>query len=238
MSLARELVIGKNDRPSKTASALLEGESSLRVLQVSSSHHQEDYRGILPRFWHEHLRGRWGKRLALSLFAFLNGGITTGVLALLAHWTRDPLIFPSLGPTAFLLFHRPLAKAASPRNALLGHLIGILAGWLSLAVMGLVHAPPILETGVTWPHVASAALSIGLTSGLMILLNAPSPPASATTLIISLGLIHEPWKYPILLAGATLLIVQGFIINRAVGIPYPLWDPVDDETRARYPSFS
>jgi CBS domain-containing membrane protein len=72
----------------------------------------------------------------------------------------------------------------------------------------------------------------------MILLNVPSPPAGATTLIVSLGLIHEPWKYPILLAGAALLIVQGFIINRAAGIPYPLWNPVDDETRARYPVFS
>jgi CBS domain-containing membrane protein len=113
------------------------------MLQAPSSHYQEDYQRILPRFWPEHLRGRWGKRLALSLFAFLNGSITTAVLALLAHWMRDPLIFPSLGPTAFLLFHRPLAKAASPRNALLGHLLGILAGWLSLAVTGLIHAPPI-----------------------------------------------------------------------------------------------
>lgn len=208
------------------------------VLQAASSYHQEDYQKILPRFWPERLRGRWGKRLALSLFAFLNGGITTGVLALLAYWIRDPLIFPSLGPTAFLLFHRPLAKAASPRNALGGHLIGILAGWFSLAVTGLTHAPSILETGVTWPHIIAAALSIGLTSGLMILLNVPSPPAGATTLIISLGLIHEPWKYPILLAGAALLIVQGFIINRAAGIPYPLWKPVDDDTRSRYPSFS
>lgn len=202
----------------------------MSVLQSPSSHRQEDYQEILPRLWPEHLRGRWGKRLALSLFAFLNGGITTGVLALLAHWISDPLIFPSLGPTAFLLFHRPLAKAASPRNVLAGHFIGILAGWLSLAVTGLTYAPPILQTGVTWPHVGAAALSIGLTSGLMILLNVASPPAGATTLIISLGLIHEPWKYPILLAGAALLILQGFILNRAAGIPYPIWNPVDAET--------
>lgn len=210
------------------------------MAHVSSFHAsaQREYAEFVPRFWPESLRGRWGKLIALSVFALVNGGITTAVLALLAHWMRTPLVFPSLGPTAFLLFHRPLAKAASPRNTLVGHVIGILMGWLSVAVMGLTDAPPILKTGVTWAHIAAAALSIGLTSGLMVLLHVPHPPAGATTLIVSLGLIDEAWKFPILLAGVALLIVQGFVINRVAGLPYPLWGPVDDETRSRYPAFS
>lgn len=208
------------------------------VLQAPPSQQQEDYRQILPRFWPHSFRGQWGQRVALSLFALINGSITTGVLAFLAYWMDSPLVFPSLGPTAFLLFHRPLSQAASPRNALAGHLLSILIGWLSLALMGLTHAPPILETGVTEPRIVAAALSIGLTSGLMILLNIPHPPAGATALIISLGLIHEPKKYPLLLAGVALLVLQGFLINRAAGLPYPKWKPVDAETRARYPSFS
>ena len=193
---------------------------------------------LVPRFWPERLRGGWGRQIALSMFALLNGGLTTAVLALFAHWLETPLVFPSLGPTAFLLFHRPLAKAASPRNTLAGHVLALLVGWFSVAVMGLTDAPPILKTGVTWANVAAAALSIGLTSGLMILLNIPHPPAAATTLIISLGLIDDPWKFPILLAGVALLVVQGFLINRVAGIPYPLWRPVDSDTRSRYPSFS
>jgi CBS domain-containing membrane protein len=209
----------------------------LASIHASARQHEQS-REFVPRFWPQHLRGRWGKHVALSLFAFVNGGLTTGILALLAHGLHSPLVFPSLGPTAFLLFHRPLAPAASPRNALVGHLIGILAGWLSLTVTGLTHAPPILDTGVTWPHVASAALSIGLTSGLMILFDIPNPPAGATTLIVSLGLIHEPSRYPLLMAGVLGLVVQGFVINRMAGIPYPLWRPVDKATRSRYPSFS
>lgn len=193
---------------------------------------------ILPRFWPERWHGVWGKTLSLSLFAFINGTITTALLSLLAYWTRSPLVFPSLGPTAFLLFHRPLAPAACPRNALAGHLLAILMGWLSLSVMGLTHTPPILEVGVTGPRIIAAALSLGLTSGLMILLAVPHPPAGATTLIVSLGLIHEPWKYPLLMVGVFLLIVQGFVINRAAGLPYPLWNPVDSEIKAHYPSFS
>lgn len=210
----------------------------MSALQAPPSQQQEDYRQILPRFWPQSFRGRWGQRVALSLFALINGSITTALLALLAFWMETPLVFPSLGPTAFLLFHRPLAPAASPRNAVSGHVLGILLGWLSLAVTGLLNAPPSLQTGVTGPRIIAAALSIGLTSGLMILLNVPHPPAGATTLIISLGLIHEPRNYPILLAGVALLVLQGFFINRAAGLPYPVWKPVDNETRLRYPSFS
>ncbi len=192
----------------------------------------------LPRFWPRRWSGAWGKTIARSLFALINGAVTTAVLALLAHWMRSPLIFPSLGPTAFLLFHRPLAKAACPRNTIAGHLIAILIGWLSLVLLGLTEAHPDLKSGVTGARVVAAALSIGLTSGLMVLLSVPHPPAGATTLIVSLGLIHEPEQYPLLMAGVVLLLVQGFLINRAAGLPYPLWGPVDPETQARYPSFS
>jgi hypothetical protein len=39
------------------------------------------------------------------------------------------------------------------------------------------------------------------------------------------------------MAGVLLLLVQGFVINRFAGLPYPLWSPVDLETRKQYPSF-
>lgn len=148
------------------------------------------------------------------------------------------MVFPSLGPTAFLLFHRPLSRAACPRNALVGHSLAILLGWLSLVLFGLTDSTPELKSGLTGARVAAAAFSIGLTSGLMVLLNVPHPPAGATTLIVALGSIHEPRHFPLLMMGVALLLVQGFAINRLAGLPYPVWGPVDPETQARYPSFS
>lgn len=49
-------------------------------------------------------------RLVRSLYVFVNGFITIGVLAMLALVSRNPFVFPSLGPTAYLLFFSPLAK--------------------------------------------------------------------------------------------------------------------------------
>ena len=52
----------------------------------------------------------------LALFSFVNGCISIGLMSLAALVTGAPLIFPSLGPTAFLFFYTPTAPAASPRN--------------------------------------------------------------------------------------------------------------------------
>ena len=147
----------------------------------------------------------------------------TPVLALI---TRSPFIFPSLGPTAFLFFYTPRAPAASPRNTITGHAIGVLAGYFSLVVTGLTAAGPALAVGVSWPRVIAAALSLGLTAGLMVLLRSPHPPAGATTLIISLGILTKPWQLVLLMIAVVLLTVQAFIINRLAGIPYPLWNPI------------
>jgi hypothetical protein len=47
-----------------------------------------------------------------SVYVFVNGFITIGVLALLALVSRNPFVFPSLGPTAYLLFFSRLPKPA------------------------------------------------------------------------------------------------------------------------------
>jgi CBS-domain-containing membrane protein len=74
--------------------------------------------------------------------------------------------------------------------------------------------------------VGAAALSLGLTSGLMVWLQRPHPPAGATTLIISLGLLREPWQLCVLMVAVVLMVVQGYVINRLAGLDYPRWAPV------------
>ncbi len=161
----------------------------------------------------------------LAFFSFINGCISIGLMSALAVLTSSPLIFPSLGPTAFLFFYTPTAPSASPRNTIVGHATGALAGYLSLVLTGLTMAGPALATGVTWSRVIAAALSLGLTSGVMVLLKSPHPPAGATTLIVSLGILTKPWQLLLLMGAVVLLTLQAIVINRLAGIPYPLWNP-------------
>jgi CBS-domain-containing membrane protein len=137
-----------------------------------------------------------------------------------------------LGPTAFLLFSTPLVPTACPRNTLAGHAIGAAAGYLALVVFGLQDAAPALTTGVTASRVGAAAISLGLTAGVMVWCRVPHPPAGATTLIVSLGILHEPWQLAVLMLAVFLLVLQGLAINRLAGIPYPLWRPPPPDASA------
>jgi len=184
--------------------------------------------GILTRARLPWLLQHHSRVVVLALFSFINGCISIGLMSLLALITQSPLVFPSLGPTAFLFFYTPTAPSASPRNTLVGHFIGVCAGYFSLVVTGLTMAGPALAVGVSWPRVIAAALSLGLTAGLMVLLKSPHPPAGATTLIVSLGILTKPWQLVLLMGAVVLLTVQAFAINRLAGIPYPLWNPVKE----------
>jgi CBS-domain-containing membrane protein len=168
---------------------------------------------------------RHSSTFVMGWFALVNGVLSIGVMSAAAWATGSPFVFPSLGPTAFLFFYTPTAASAAPCNTVFGHLIGALAGYLALVVFGLTEAAPAFETGVSAARVGAAAVSLGLTSGLMVWFRVPHPPAGATTLIVSLGILRTPAQLSVLMLAVVLLTVQGFVINRLAGIDYPAWRP-------------
>jgi CBS domain-containing membrane protein len=163
-------------------------------------------------------------RLVRSLYVFVNGFITIGVLALLALVSRNPFVFPSLGPTAYLLFFSPLGKTSSPRNTILGHAIGLICGYAAFVVTGAGALPFGVHPGIFWPRILAAALSLSATGAFMVLLDVSHPPAGATTLIVSLGIISKPRELVIIEVAVFLLVAQALVINRVAGLPYPLWN--------------
>ncbi|MGC8551152.1 MAG: HPP family protein [Acidobacteriaceae bacterium] len=160
-----------------------------------------------------------------SSYVFVNGFLTIALLALLAVVSDSPFVFPSLGPTAYLLFTAPLAENSSPRNTVLGHAIGLICGYAAYTVTGAAALPYGVHPGVFWPRIMAAALSLSMTGALMVLLRAGHPPAGATTLIVSLGIISKPMELVIIEAAVFLLVAQALVINRLAGLPYPLWRP-------------
>ena len=94
------------------------------------------------------LMHRYPRTPVFALYNFLSGFISIGLIAVFAVILHSPFIFPSLGPTAFHYFSRQTAPTASPRNAIIGHLIGTVAGYFSLVVTGLTTAGPAIANGV------------------------------------------------------------------------------------------
>ncbi len=163
-------------------------------------------------------------RIVWAAYVSLNSFITIAILSVLAGLTGSPFVFPSLGPTAYLFFFDPLGKSSSPRHAILGHAIGLVCGYAAYFAMG-SHGFAVTSLGeVSWREVVAAALSLAATGAIMVLLRVSHPPAGATTLIVSLGILTKPEYLVIIEIAVVLLTAQAFAINRLAGLDYPLWE--------------
>jgi CBS-domain-containing membrane protein len=158
-----------------------------------------------------------------ATYVFVNGFLSIGLLALLAVMTGVPFVFPSLGPTAYQLFFSPLAPSSAPRHALIGHAIGLICGYLAFRLTRIPMFSVLASRHFDWRAVLAAGLSLAGTAAVMILVRTGHPPAGATTLIVSLGMITEPSHLVVMEVAVLVLIVQAFCTNRLAGIPYPVW---------------
>ena len=185
----------------------------------------DGWRSRVNRLRLPYLLGHYPARVVWAAFLFVNGFVTIGLLAFVAMLSGTPFVFPSLGPTALLLFCNPRQPAASPRSTVFGHAIGILCGYASLWLMGLTHDPPTLVEGVHAERVFCAAIALASAGAFMVLLDVWHPPAGATTLIIALGIITRPYDLFIVEAAVVILVLQALVINRLAGVEYPVWAP-------------
>lgn len=173
---------------------------------------------FLDRLRIPYLSKHYPARFVQAIYMFINGMITIGILALIAMVFHMPVVFPSLGPTAVLLFTAPQQTSSIPRNVLVGHAIGILCGYVSLRLFGLTGHGSVLSEGVLLSRVFAAGLSLGATGALMALFKTPHPPAGATTLIIALGFITQPYQLLVIEIAVAVLLLQAMIINKAAGV--------------------
>lgn len=194
-------------------------------LRSHFEHHEAGHVfGLFARFRPTRLLLRYPARSVRAGYVLITCFVSIAVVSSVAVITKNPFIFPSLGPTAYLLFFTPLARASSPRHALLGHAIGIVCGYLALLATSSGPAATGLTRGVDWSTVLASALSLSITGAAMVLFRVSHPPAGATTLIVSLGLIAKPEHLLIVEAAVLFLVIEAFAINRLAGLPYPAWE--------------
>jgi hypothetical protein len=168
------------------------------------------------------LYAHWGNR-GNAVYTFIGSLLTIGISGLVAWGLDEPFLFPSLGATAFLMFETPLAEVSSPRNSVIGHMVGAAVAFFWLWVFGLIDMPSAIQDGFTGERVAAIALSLAFTGGILRLVRAAHPPAGATTVIVALGLLDTGHQMIILAIGVLLVVIPAGIINRMLGVPAPIW---------------
>ena len=158
-----------------------------------------------------------------AVYTFIGSLLAIGLSGTWAWLVKQPLVFPSLGATAFLIFETPMAEVGSPRNTIVGHVMGVAAGAASLALFGLLNARSAYVSGVTLDRVFAIALAVAMTGGTLRVLRAAHPPAGATTIIVASGLLAKPHQMLDVVIGVVLLTIAGWLLNRLMGVPAPVW---------------
>jgi hypothetical protein len=139
----------------------------------------------------------------------LYAGALFAVLGAIAWGTGRPFVFPSLGPSAFLLAADPRRENGRPARIVGGHLIGGVVGlgawWLIAGGAALTATQPAFSPA-GFRLAASATASVVATSWAMVATDAVHAPACATTLIVSLGLLSTPAEVAIIAGSVTALV--------------------------------
>lgn len=151
--------------------------------------------------------------------------IAAAIVGAIAWKSGMPFLFPALGASAFIVFALPAAPAAAPRNVIVAQFVGALVGWLCLQAFEVDPSGSTLSSLLGLPHVMATSVSLGVTTLVMLMLDAPHPPAGATTLIVSLGSMPKFWHVAVVVASCVLLVVLAHLAHRASGVRYPIWRP-------------
>ncbi|MFD1514495.1 HPP family protein [Halomarina rubra] len=146
----------------------------------------------------------------------LHTGLLVTVVGAFAWASGLPALFPSLGPSAFVLAMFPESEASNPRRVLGSHIIGVVAGLAAYHMFG----AGLVATQETVPFslasarlVVSSVVAIVLTVVGMLSLQVRHPPACATTLIVSLGLLSGLIEGIVIIVAVALLVgVQTAIV--------------------------
>ncbi|MFB6193497.1 MAG: HPP family protein [Halobaculum sp.] len=127
------------------------------------------------------------------------------VAGLLAVVSGEPFVFPSLGPSAYLLAVR---SDGSARRVVGGHAVGVAAGAVAYGSL----AAGVAVTDAFQPFdpavvrlAAASVVAVAATTAGMLLTETRHAPACATTLIVSLGLLSAPRDLVVILLSVGVL---------------------------------
>ena len=138
----------------------------------------------------------------------------------------EPLVFPSARRHRVLLLRDPDGRGRQPAQHPDRPLHEGGTGWprsgCSCSGLGSHHGERARFGFTAGPRRGGGAVG-GLHGGILRLLRAAHPPAGATTVIVSVGLLTTVSQLAILLSGVLLLSAAAWSLNRALGVPAPLW---------------
>ncbi len=120
--------------------------------------------------------------------------------------SSEPLLFASLGPSAYLAARKPQERSTKFYNVFMGHLSGLAAGFLAVFALGAWNAPvPFVDSHSLAPvRLFAIALAVLWSLSFDSLLHVDHAPTEATTILVASGVFRT--------ATDALMVIQGVAI--------------------------
>ena len=179
------------------------------------------------RFFYQAARGRTS--VVTALYVLVAGFISLSTLGVAAYVLDWPLIFPVLGPTAFLIFYSPARTMAWPRNCLLGHLTALLCGVLIHLILVYFFPGALFGGKLTLVEVIGASAAMALSALIMVFARILHPPAASTAMMAATGYFTSVDRVLGLALSLVVLSLEGVLLHRIAGVEYPWWREPNEE---------
>ena len=144
------------------------------------------------------LKNKYAQHIIQSVFAGIGAIIGLSFIGLIAQETGSMMIIAPFGATAVLLFSLPSSPVSKPLNILAGYLIASIVGAIILTY-----------SDGSWLFIG---IGLGMVITLMQLLKVLHPPAGATYLIVTQGVLTVDSIAPVFI-GLIILMIMGIGIN-------------------------
>lgn len=154
------------------------------------------------------------RRIELAFVPLAEGAL---VLALggIGIGLKMPLLFTSLGPTAYEQIEKPEARSAKPYNIIVGHYVGLVSGIVALFIFHAFHDPVSASAGYpTLSRIFASVLACVVTAFGNLLLRASQPAAFSTVLLVTLGSYQSPRDALTIVLAVFFLTVLGEPLRR------------------------
>ena len=144
------------------------------------------------------------ENLQKSIYAALFSIITMSVLTLLTYKTTYGLfLITSFGSSMVLIYGYPESPFSQPKNVFFGHLVTSVVGILFLYLLPL-------------PNFILIPIAVGISIGLMILLNITHPPAGANPIIVIMGSVSLDYIISPIILGSIIILIFAIILNKFI----------------------
>jgi hypothetical protein len=153
--------------------------------------------------------------LPAAIWAPLSVTISILTVGLIGFFAGQPWLIPSLGPTAYLQAENPEHPTTRFYNTVVGHLVGLAAGFGAVALLNAWNAPVVLtDKELVLVRVLAATIAMLATIGIAPVLRASHPPAAATTLLVALGSLRTLNDAINVMIGVLIIALIGELLRR------------------------